>query len=290
MKTMKKIMACFMTFVLVATLVVSLMPDTAVAATKPKLSKKKVTLTITDKKKSPSVTLKMKGVSKKVAKKAKWSTSNKSVATVKKGKVTAKRAGKATITCKVKSKKYTCKVTVKDKRKAGTEKADSKALNITVKKASENGGKNEIKVTYNGKDVTDKATYKTRYRDYPNNPSKYVEKPGIAPEKAHITFWLTVSYNGETKTVEFVKRAVSDIYIECFCGEKFYTDEGYTCIGMKGCLCATADYRMTEFKEFKCASGKYFKHSYQKTAVEHEPGHDQYWDVPYARYIDYVME
>ena len=46
----------------------------------------------------------------------KWKTSKKSVATVSsKGVVTAKKAGKATITCTLKNgKKYTCTVTVKD--------------------------------------------------------------------------------------------------------------------------------------------------------------------------------
>lgn len=53
-------------------------------------------------------------------KKVKWYTSNKKVATVSsKGKVTAKGLGTAKITAKVGSKKYTCKVTVKD-RNVGT--------------------------------------------------------------------------------------------------------------------------------------------------------------------------
>ena len=53
-------------------------------------------------------------------KKVKWSTSNKKVATVSsKGKVTAKGLGTAKITAKVGNKKYTCKVTVKD-RNVGT--------------------------------------------------------------------------------------------------------------------------------------------------------------------------
>lgn len=44
----------------------------------------------------------------------KWESSNKAVATVnKKGKITAKKAGKATITIKSGSKKTTVKVTVK---------------------------------------------------------------------------------------------------------------------------------------------------------------------------------
>lgn len=47
---------------------------------------------------------------------AKWSSSNKKVATVSKyGIVKAKKAGKCTITGTVGSKKYTCQVTVKKK-------------------------------------------------------------------------------------------------------------------------------------------------------------------------------
>ena len=44
----------------------------------------------------------------------KWSSSNKKVATVKKGKIVAKKKGKATITAKVENRKYECKVTVEE--------------------------------------------------------------------------------------------------------------------------------------------------------------------------------
>ena len=55
-------------------------------------------------------TLKVTGTKKKV----KWSSSNKSVATVSlKGKVTAKKNGTATITAKVGNKKLTSKIKVK---------------------------------------------------------------------------------------------------------------------------------------------------------------------------------
>ena len=51
-------------------------------------------------------------------KSVKWSSSKSSVASVNaKGKVTAKKAGTATITAKVGGKKYTCKITVKPKFK-----------------------------------------------------------------------------------------------------------------------------------------------------------------------------
>lgn len=77
--------------------------DSADAATI-KLNKTKVTVYA-----GKTVQLKITGTSKKVT----WKTSNKAVATVYKGKVTAKKAGTATITAKVSGKSYKCKVTVK---------------------------------------------------------------------------------------------------------------------------------------------------------------------------------
>lgn len=77
------------------------------AKKKPKLNKKKVTLYV-----GKTTKLKVKNTKKK----AKWSSSKKSVATVTKaGKVTAKKKGKATITAKVAKKKLKCTVTVKEK-------------------------------------------------------------------------------------------------------------------------------------------------------------------------------
>ena len=73
----------------------------------PTISKKSVKLKV-----GSSVTLKMNGTKSKVI----WSSSNKSIATVNKyGKVTAKKAGKATITATVLGRKYKCTVTVEKK-------------------------------------------------------------------------------------------------------------------------------------------------------------------------------
>lgn len=58
--------------------------------------------------KGQKYTLKVSGTSRKVT----WSTSSSKVATVKNGVVTTKKAGSATITAKVGSKKYKCKITV----------------------------------------------------------------------------------------------------------------------------------------------------------------------------------
>lgn len=116
---MKNIIKKSITTIIIMALALTLaMPVTAQAAKKkaPKISKTKVTMTITKKKTKPTVQLKVKNVS---AKNVKWTTSNKKVVTVSKnGKVIAKKKGNAVITVKVKgSKTLRCKVTVKDNRK-----------------------------------------------------------------------------------------------------------------------------------------------------------------------------
>ena len=68
--------------------------------------------------------LKLKGTSRKVT----WSSSAPSVVSVnKKGKITARRTGKATITAKVNGVKYKCKVTVKARSKKSSGQFSGKA-------------------------------------------------------------------------------------------------------------------------------------------------------------------
>lgn len=71
-----------------------------------KISAKKLTI-----KKGKSAKLKITGTTAKVT----WKSSNKKVATVSKGTVKAKKAGKTTITAKVSGKTFKCSVTVKKK-------------------------------------------------------------------------------------------------------------------------------------------------------------------------------
>lgn len=86
-----------------------------------KISNKSITLIAGQKK-----TIKVTGTKKK----AKWSTSKSSVATVtQSGVVTAKKKGTATITAKIDSKKYTCKVTVE------TPSISKKSVSITAGKS-----------------------------------------------------------------------------------------------------------------------------------------------------------
>ena len=109
-------------WILALMMVFSIFPATQVnAATKPKLSKTKITMTVGQSKK-----LKVKGISKKRAKRIKWKSSKKKVVTVTKtGKLKARKAGKAVITAKIGKKKLKCKVVVKRKRKKSTKKKES---------------------------------------------------------------------------------------------------------------------------------------------------------------------
>ena len=110
MKTCKKNIAIVLSLVLAAASIA--MPSTESKAAKMKLNKSSVTVAVGKK-----VSLKVKGTTKKVS----WTTSKKAIASVsKKGVVTGKNAGKATITAKVGTKKFRCKVTVKKSSKVKT--------------------------------------------------------------------------------------------------------------------------------------------------------------------------
>lgn len=98
---MKKLL----TWLFVAMLTLTITPSVNTQAkAKIKLNKTSITL-----QKGKTYTLKLKGTKKK----AKWTSSKKTIATVtKKGKVTAKKSGTAVITAKIGKKKYKCKVKV----------------------------------------------------------------------------------------------------------------------------------------------------------------------------------
>ena len=102
---MKKLKSLLISFVLALTCVSMVTSTDFVQAASIKLNKTSITMYT-----GKTSTLKVSGTSKKVT----WSTSNKKVATVSsKGVVSAKSAGKATITAKVSNKNLNCKVTVK---------------------------------------------------------------------------------------------------------------------------------------------------------------------------------
>lgn len=104
-------------------------PDAAYAATP--TAKKTSMVKAKTAYKGQTVQLKVKNATGKIA----WKSSNKKVATVNSsGQVNARKAGKATITAKVGSKTFKCKVTVKTPSKAKREALAKKVAKRVVKK------------------------------------------------------------------------------------------------------------------------------------------------------------
>ena len=132
------------------------------ASAKVSINKKSLSLTV-----GQTATLKVTGTKKKV----KWSSNKKAIVTVnQKGKITAKKSGKAVITAKLGKKKYTCKVTVK------------KAAKTSSKVSSKNWTSAELHALdgylENAMNAVDYATdyYKTQsiYDSYMNKVTPYL--------------------------------------------------------------------------------------------------------------------
>lgn len=127
MNKWKKLSTAIAMAIIMAIITPAILPNQFVAVAQAatiKLNKTSLSLEV-----GKSYTLKVSGTKDKVT----WTSSDKKVATVSsKGKVTGKKAGKATITATVNKKKFTCKVTVK---KAATtdylKKAPFEAQEIT---------------------------------------------------------------------------------------------------------------------------------------------------------------
>lgn len=118
---------------LTAIMCIMILPFEASAATKGvKLNKTSATMTVGD---TLTLTRTVTGFKKCTLQ---WSSSDKTVATVSKGTITAKKAGTATITVKIKDTNYkaTCKITVKAKSSSkSTSNTSSKSNNTTVTSA-----------------------------------------------------------------------------------------------------------------------------------------------------------
>ncbi len=145
---MKKLLIAVLTIAIMTTVIPNFnnsysMINEVEAKAKVKLNKTKLTLV-----KGKSYTLKVMGNKKKI----KWSTSNKKVAIVNsKGKVTGKKAGTCTITAKIGSKKYKCKVTVKNPIKLNKTKVTlNKGKTYTLKVS---GTKKKVKWSTSNKKV-----------------------------------------------------------------------------------------------------------------------------------------
>jgi len=236
-----------------ALLAVSVMA--AVAAVSPKsvdaavkMEKTKVTCTAKER-----FSLKVKGTSKK----ATWTSSNKSIATVTKkgGNVVTKRAGRVTITAKVGSKKVKCKATVKKAAPKPYLTATSKTLRVGESFLLIQGQYTDYESTFSYNDhiatidhagkvtATGIGTVKVlvnrgqdaqgRYRDYVCTINVVA---GLAPACKHQ--WMdTGKYNSKGNRVNeayILKTVRSEFYTECKqCHLKFLDDAEYEEHGAK---------------------------------------------------------
>lgn len=119
---------------LASLLILAMLPMSAAAAKKGiKLDKTKAALSVGE---TLTLTRTVTGYKKYTVQ---WSSSDKTVATVSKGKVTAKKEGTATITAKIKGTDYkaTCKVTVTKKSSGKADKTSSDTAGKTFKDAKE---------------------------------------------------------------------------------------------------------------------------------------------------------
>lgn len=145
----------------------------AVKATSVKLNKKKVTTTV-----GKTITLKLTVKPSNTTDSIVWSTSNKKVATVKAGVVTAVGKGTATITAKVGNKSVKCKITVKVPAKSVA--LDQQTLKVKV------GSTATLKATVAPSNTTDKITWTTSDKKVVKVSTKGVVK-GIKKGTATIT-------------------------------------------------------------------------------------------------------
>lgn len=175
MKTCKKLLL----FVLVLGLVFT---NTATVQAATKINKKSATMYV-----GQTTTLKISGTKTK----AKWSSSNKSIATVNsKGKVTAKKKGNVKITAKVGKKKYTCKVTVKNpslnKTKLSLEKGKTCTLKLNGSKVKSWASSNKkiASVDKKGK-VTAKKKGNATITAVATNGKKYACKVSVTKNSSN---------------------------------------------------------------------------------------------------------
>ena len=152
--------------IFVLAFLVSCIPVQVDAASKPKLSKTKVSITV-----GSTIKLRVKGTSAKV----KWSSNKKSVATVsKKGLVKAKTAGKAIIKAKIGKKTLKCTVTVKQKSTKTSEKQNST-------EASEKQNSTEASEKQNSSETSEKQN-DNENSSSPNENISYNDKITVVKE------------------------------------------------------------------------------------------------------------
>lgn len=207
----KRIMKRFICFLVVFALISGILNDFSIVhAASPKLNRKSVTLWVGD-----TIKLQVKNTRKRV----KWTSNKKSIATVSsKGKVKAKKSGKAVITANIGNKKYKCRVIVRkttiSAKSLTMECGKSMPLTLKFPKKKVAWYSSDTKVAYaDGKRVyanaigevviTAKCDGKFYYCKVKVLPEKGEENAEL-PEKEEVKTELSA----ETLTVEYGKTAL----------------------------------------------------------------------------------
>ena len=155
---------------------------TVEAAAKPALNKKSATLTA-----GKTLQLKMRNTRKK----AKWTSSNKEVASVsKEGLVKAKKSGMTTITAKIGKKKYRCIVKV--------EKIKVKAVKISGVTPVEEGKRIKLKASVSPFNAENK---KIRWSSSDRNVATIDQNGIVTAKKEGSTFITAASMDGSGKSI-----------------------------------------------------------------------------------------
>lgn len=138
----------------------------------------------------------------------KWSSSKKSVATVSsKGVVTAKKAGKTTITAKSGDQKVTCKVTVKKNQYTATKLTMNNATGYTVSLSAHKAYYKSGKIVCNF-NIVNKTTHKVSKFKYITITIKTAEGKTIAKQKFTNLKWSMSTYSKKSKTLTIAKKNV----------------------------------------------------------------------------------
>ena len=201
MKKMKR----FMPVVMITIAIMLALPLRTEAA--PKLSKKKITLTV-----KKSTTLNVKGSNKK---KIKWKTSNKKVVQVKRTrksgtvKLVAKKKGTAKVTATVGGKKLTCKVTVKAKKSvkpSETPTTPSKPSDNPVKPSQPSNPNTPNKPSTGGIEagIREEVVIGNGTLDYPGKDDKYYFGYTVTTEEAKEYYENGVILTGDGNPTELI--------------------------------------------------------------------------------------
>lgn len=219
--------------------------------------------------KNKTLQLKINGTNKKI----KWSTSNKNVAKVSaKGKVTAKKAGAVTVTAKIGSKKYNCKVIVPNKTMTLCKNAKN-TLKVAEFKGVDNwtssnkklvsvSKKGKINIKKSGKVILTAKSGNRTYRIYLTALNKKHSWKKVSEKKATCTEEGTITYRCKycKDTYQDKQNALGHTYtkkvIEPTCDSEGYTI--YTCKRNK---------KHTVIKDFVKEKG----HKYGTWKVEKKP-------------------